>query len=116
LAPHPRPWIARYVCAVAVVDGRLVRRHSAAAEAETEGTDNSARRLFETVATVEGEISPEPRGTNGFGYDPIFFYPPYGKTFGEVDDACKLAVAHRGVAFTALRCWLEDGEYQATTR
>jgi XTP/dITP diphosphohydrolase len=67
------------------------------------------------VATVEGEIWPEPRGTNGFGYDPIFYYPPYGMTFGEVDDARKLAVAHRGKAFTALRHWLEGGEDQPTT-
>jgi XTP/dITP diphosphohydrolase len=108
LAPHPRPWTARYVCAIAVVDGRRARPGSAGAKAE----DVSV--LFETVATVEGEISPEPRGTNGFGYDPIFYYPSYDMTFGEVDDARKLAVAHRGVAFTALRCWLEDGEYQDT--
>ena len=98
LAPHPRPWTARYVCAIGVVDSE------------------PTQTLFETVATVEGEIWPEPRGTQGFGYDPIFFYPPYGMTFGEVDDARKLAVAHRGVAFTALRHWLEGGEYQTTTR
>lgn len=97
LAPHPRPWTARYVCALAVVD-------------------RNVSVLFETIATVEGEISPEPRGTHGFGYDPIFYYPPYGKTFGEVDDARKLAVAHRGVAFNSLRRWLEQGEYQASTR
>lgn len=95
LAQHPRPWAARYVCAIAVVDGRL------------------GRVLFETVATVEGEIWPEARGTHGFGYDPTFYYPPYGKTFGEVDDARKLAVAHRGKAFVALRRWIEAGEYRA---
>jgi len=109
LAPHPRPWTARYVCAIAVVNG------------ETGGTDGSggtesARLLFETVGTVDGEIWPEARGTHGFGYDPIFYYPPYGLTFGEVDDTRKLAVAHRGVAFKALRCWLEGGEYQAARR
>ena len=49
---------------------------------------------------------PEPRGTNGFGYDPIFFYPPYAATFGEVDDARKLEVAHRGVAFRKVAAWL----------
>lgn len=108
LAPHPRPWSARYVCAIAVVDGRLLR--SAGAEAE----DVSV--LFETLATVEGEIWPEPRGTNGFGYDPIFYYPPYGKTFGEVNDTRKLAVAHRGVAFNSLRRWLDGGEYLAAIR
>ena len=96
LARHPRPWTARYVCAIAVVNPPL---------------PSAQQVLFETVATVEGEIAREPLGSHGFGYDPIFFYPPYGKTFGEVDDARKLAVAHRGVAFTALRQWLEGGEY-----
>ena len=98
LAPHSRPWTARYVCAIAVVDGWL------------------GRLLFETIATVEGEIWPEPRGTHGFGYDPIFYYPAYGMTFGEVDDRRKLAVAHRSVAFTTLRHWLEGGEYLIATR
>lgn len=94
LAARPRPWTARYVCALAVVGGGEV--------------------LFETVATVEGEIWPEPRGTHGFGYDPVFYYPPYGRTFGEVDDREKLAVAHRGKAFTALRRWLEAGGLRET--
>ncbi|HUR21305.1 MAG TPA: non-canonical purine NTP pyrophosphatase [Vicinamibacterales bacterium] len=104
LASYPQPWTARYVCAVAVVDGTDDR----------DGRDGSV--LFETIATVEGEISPEPRGAHGFGYDPIFYYPPYKLTFGEVDDARKLAVAHRGVAFTMLRRWLEGGEYLNATR
>lgn len=98
LAPYPRPWVARYVCAIAVVD------------------EQPEHLLFETVATVEGEIWPEPRGTQGFGYDPIFYYPPYAMTFGEVDDTRKLAVAHRGVAFTSLRNWLEGGEYRSAPR
>ena len=34
---------------------------------------------------IAGEIAPEPRGTNGFGYDPIFFYPPFGCTLAELD-------------------------------
>ena len=57
---------------------------------------------------VEGEIAPEPRGDHGFGYDPIFLYPPYGRTLGEVSDAEKLAVSHRGKAFRQLREWLEQ--------
>lgn len=88
LAPHPRPWTARYVCAVAVCtpDHEL---------------------LYDAQATVEGEIWPEPRGHHGFGYDPIFFFPEHGRTFGELDDEEKLAVAHRGKAFRALDAWLE---------
>ena len=64
------------------------------------------RILFEATGTVEGEIAPEPRGSHGFGYDPIFFYPPYGCTLGEVEGEKKAAVSHRGRAFRQLRDWL----------
>src|SRR5688500_9298927 len=40
--------------------------------------------LFQTVATVDGRIAEAPLGPHGFGYDPLFFYPPFGRTFGEV--------------------------------
>jgi len=63
--------------------------------------------LFQTVETVDGRITEEPRGPNGFGYDPVFFYPPYGKTFGEADAAAKDRVSHRGKAFARLREFLE---------
>jgi XTP/dITP diphosphohydrolase len=79
---------ARFVCAVAVADLGGVR--------------------FQTRGTVEGRISPEPRGSHGFGYDPIFFYPPEGRTLGEVPDEVKRAVSHRGAAFRALRNWLGE--------
>ena len=62
--------------------------------------------VFESTGIVEGRIAPEPRGTFGFGYDPIFFYPPYGCTLAEVDGAKKAAVSHRGKAFGQLRDWL----------
>jgi XTP/dITP diphosphohydrolase len=78
---------ARFVCAVALVRGGEV--------------------LFETRGAVEGRISPEPRGSGGFGYDPIFFYPPYRQTLAEAGDA-KAAVSHRGEAFRALRAYLES--------
>jgi XTP/dITP diphosphohydrolase len=61
------------------------------------------RILFEAEGTVEGTIVPEPRGDNGFGYDPIFFYPPLGRTLAELPAADKSAVSHRGKAFAALR-------------
>ena len=80
---------ARFVCALALVqDGRVI---------------------FETRGTVEGRIAPEPRGTGGFGYDPIFFYPPFGRTLAEVS-AQKSSVSHRGEAFRALREFLERGK------
>jgi XTP/dITP diphosphohydrolase len=59
--------------------------------------------LFEAEGTVEGVIVAEPRGENGFGYDPIFFYPPLGRTLAELDVDDKSRVSHRGKAFTALR-------------
>ena len=62
--------------------------------------------LYETEATVSGEIAAEPRGSNGFGYDPIFFYPPFGRTLAELDQARKAQVSHRGQAFAALRAHL----------
>lgn len=81
------PRAARFVCALAVVKRGLV--------------------LFETVGKIEGEVAEEPRGSAGFGYDPIFFYPPYGCTLAEVTEEAKLRVAHRGQAFRALSGWLE---------
>jgi XTP/dITP diphosphohydrolase len=59
--------------------------------------------LFESTGTVAGEIASSPRGNQGFGYDPIFFYPPYGVTLGEVSGERKAAVSHRGQAFRQLR-------------
>jgi XTP/dITP diphosphohydrolase len=70
---------ARFVAAVAfAIDGEVV---------------------FETEGVVSGRIAPEPRGMHGFGYDPIFFYPPFGCTLAEADDTAKAAVSHRGAAF-----------------
>lgn len=51
----------------------------------------------------EGEIVREPRGTNGFGYDPLFYYPPLGKTFAEMTMEEKSRVSHRGRALQELK-------------
>ena len=56
---------------------------------------------------IEGRLAPQPKGEGGFGYDPIFFYPPYARTLAEVSDAEKVAVAHRGVAFRKFADWLK---------
>jgi XTP/dITP diphosphohydrolase len=61
---------------------------------------------FESRGVVEGTIAPEPKGSHGFGYDPIFFYPPLGCTLAEVDGAVKEGVSHRGEAFRAFRDYL----------
>jgi XTP/dITP diphosphohydrolase len=50
----------------------------------------------------EGEIAWEPRGENGFGYDPVFFYQPLGKTFAELSQKEKNLVSHRGKAVAKL--------------
>jgi XTP/dITP diphosphohydrolase len=62
--------------------------------------------LFQTVATAEGRIAGAPRGPNGFGYDPLFFFPRLGKTFGELPPEEKARVSHRGQAFARLRDFL----------
>jgi non-canonical purine NTP pyrophosphatase (RdgB/HAM1 family) len=62
--------------------------------------------VFEATGIVEGQIAPEPRGRHGFGYDPIFYYPPYGCTLAEVEGEKKALVSHRGKAFRELRGWL----------
>ena len=72
---------ARFVCAVALADGAGVR--------------------FEARGTIEGKIALEPRGTGGFGYDPIFFYPPFGCTLAEAGPR-KAEVSHRAKAFQVL--------------
>jgi XTP/dITP diphosphohydrolase len=77
---------ARFVCALALVRGDRV--------------------IFEARGVVEGRLAPQPRGDGGFGYDPIFFYPPFGRTLAEAADR-KTEVSHRGHAFRALRAFLE---------
>jgi XTP/dITP diphosphohydrolase len=52
--------------------------------------------------SCEGRIALALRGGNGFGYDPLFFYPPFGKTFGEIDRVTKAVVSHRGKALKKL--------------
>jgi XTP/dITP diphosphohydrolase len=69
---------ARFVCAIALAD-----------KARVETTFRGA---------VEGKIITEPRGPGGFGYDPLFFYPPFNRTFGEADAESKFSVSHRGNA------------------
>jgi XTP/dITP diphosphohydrolase len=84
---------ARYVCAVALASRGEV--------------------LFEVVETVEGRIAEAPRGLSGFGYDPVFFYPPYGKTMAEVTPEEKNKVSHRGKAMARLRDFLDQMQYEA---
>ena len=67
-------------------------------------TPKSFPETFEGACT--GRILEEPRGTEGFGYDPLFFSDELGKSFGEASAEEKDAVSHRGRAFAALRAAL----------
>jgi XTP/dITP diphosphohydrolase len=82
---------ARYVAVVAV--------------APTSGPHRA--RLFRGVC--EGRIVRAPRGSRGFGYDPVFLYPAAGATFGEMEDEAKDRVSHRGLAFRQAASWLGAG-------
>jgi XTP/dITP diphosphohydrolase len=62
--------------------------------------------VWETTGVVEGRLQLPARGQGGFGYDPIFYYPQYGRTLADVTDAEKAAVSHRGQAFRRLRDYL----------
>jgi XTP/dITP diphosphohydrolase len=73
---------ARFVCVVALAKlGQLVRTFR---------------------GEVEGRLTEEPRGSNGFGYDPLFFYPPFGCTLGEAPLERKMEVSHRSKALRAM--------------
>ena len=79
---------ARFVCVIAVAE---------------------AGKLLATFrGSVEGRIIDELRGAGGFGYDPMFYYPPYGCTFGEVEGERKFAVSHRGEALRKMLSWLTE--------
>lgn len=64
----------------------------------------------ERVFTGEacGILLKEVRGEGGFGYDPIFYYPPLGKAFAELTESEKTLVSHRGLAFRQLLEWLQE--------
>jgi XTP/dITP diphosphohydrolase len=79
---------ARFVCAITVARRREI--------------------LHDFRATVEGEILTAPRGNNGFGYDPFFFYPPFERTLAEVSDEEKFSVSHRGKAIREMLRWFSQ--------
>ena len=60
---------------------------------------------------IHGELTREPRGENGFGYDPIFFYPPLGKTTAELSPTEKNAVSHRANALKVFYEKLKEAGY-----
>lgn len=82
LAPFPRPWKAAFVCVAAAA---LPNRVAA-----------------EATGKMEGEILPQGRGGEGFGFDPLFFVPSLGKTMAELSTEEKNRISHRGQALRAL--------------
>ncbi|MDO5410372.1 MAG: RdgB/HAM1 family non-canonical purine NTP pyrophosphatase [Lachnospiraceae bacterium] len=78
----------RYVCAIAAV--------------LPDGSE------YTVLETVEGLIAEKPAGEGGFGYDPIFLVPEYGKTMAELTPEEKNAISHRGKALRAIRSLLEQ--------
>ncbi len=67
-------------------------------------------KLIDTFrGAVEGQLLEVPRGVNGFGYDPLFFYPPFGCTFGEAPLERKMEVSHRSRALRAMVDLLRGG-------
>ena len=61
---------------------------------------------------VEGVLLREPRGANGFGYDPLFYYAPFGCSFGEASSERKMEVSHRGKALRAMADYLSRSDFQ----
>ncbi|MBQ3147661.1 MAG: RdgB/HAM1 family non-canonical purine NTP pyrophosphatase [Oscillospiraceae bacterium] len=68
-------------------------------------------KTIQARGEIHGELTREPRGENGFGYDPIFFYPPYEKTTAEMAPEEKNAVSHRGNALRVLNDKLKEAGY-----
>lgn len=77
---------ARFICAVALAQNQRI--------------------IFESQGIIEGHISEQPVGKEGFGYDPIFFYPPFSRTLAELTPEQKARVSHRGQAFRTLHQYL----------
>lgn len=65
-------------------------------------------RVLVTEGTVEGMIAHKPAGSNGFGYDPIFFLPEYGMTSAEIPLEKKNEISHRGKALEAMKIKLKE--------
>lgn len=68
-------------------------------------------RYYSFEGIVEGFISDEPMGENGFGFDPIFLYPQMALTFGQMDINIKCSISHRYIAFRKLFDFLQEGKY-----
>ena len=107
---------ARFVCACAAVllpapesaaPGAAALEPAALKPAGHEGAAPEAREIVVTE-TMEGQIADRIAGEHGFGYDPVFYLPEYGKTSAELTDEEKNAISHRGKAFRAMTARLRE--------
>ena len=98
LSDGDRKRTARFVCYLALAGWEP-------AEGHVEGKESGLLRV--TSATCEGIIVKAPRGTNGFGYDPVFVPAGYDSTFAELPSAIKNAISHRALALAAMREFLD---------
>lgn len=113
----PGVYSARYAgepCDNAANNARLLRELAAVPDAQRTARFVCAMALAAPTAdlsvvvdSVEGRIIHEPRGTNGFGYDPLFFFPQFGKTTAELDMTTKNGISHRGKATRRTIAWLQ---------
>ena len=101
---------ARFVCACAAVllpapesaaPGAAALAPAALKPADHESAAPEVREIVVTE-TMEGQIADHIAGEHGFGYDPVFYLPEYGKTSAELTDEEKNAISHRGKAFRAM--------------
>ena len=86
LQDKPTPWTARFRCVIAIVSPNPAQQHGS----------SDTIRTFD--GRCEGEIVSEPKGDNGFGYDPVFFIPELGKTMAELTAEEKNGISHRSAA------------------
>jgi len=118
LGGEPGIYSARYLgedTPYSIKNAEILRRLEGVPEAERTGRFVCAiaavlpdGRELTVRGTIEGRIDYEIRGEHGFGYDPIFFYPPYGKTTAELSEEEKNQVSHRGKALRMMREKLEE--------
>ncbi|MBQ8376433.1 MAG: RdgB/HAM1 family non-canonical purine NTP pyrophosphatase [Akkermansia sp.] len=99
LAARPesdKPFTARYVCAISVA--------------------KEGKELASFIGTVEGQITLNPRGTGGFGYDPLFIPEGYDCAMAEISAEEKNAISHRGEALRKFEAWLSQAEAHVSQR
>ena len=113
LGGAPGIYSARYAGDDASNNARVLR--------ELEGVANRSARFVSVIALaeagklvhtfrgeVEGEILTAPQGSGGFGYDPLFYYPPFACSLAEVPAERKHSVSHRGKALDQMIAWLSS--------